>query len=120
MRKLNRPCNGEKRLGYKLASMGNHYQGVPDWPERAIMAEIARLRDEKRLCFQRISDEIEQQVCRCDGRRFRQSAFFRRKWTPSKCRRAYLAYKRILDEEMARDGRDPVSDEFLASLPWPV
>ncbi len=120
MRKLNRPRNGQKRLGHKLFDMGDHYQWIPDWPERSIMAEIVRLRDEEGLTFQAISDSVEQRICEYDGRRFRQSAFFKRKWTPSKCRRAYLAYKRIVEEELARDGHGPVSYELLATLPWPV
>ena len=99
MRKLNRPCNGQKRLGYKLIDLGNHRQWIPDWEERAIMAEIARLRDEKGWAWQAISDSVERCICQHEGRQFRQSAFFKRKWTPSKCRRAYLAYKRILQEE---------------------
>ncbi len=49
MRKLNRPCNGQKRLGHKLFDMGDHCQWIPDWPQRAIMAEIVRLRDEEGL-----------------------------------------------------------------------
>jgi hypothetical protein len=70
--------------------------------ERAIMAEIARLRDEKGWTWQTISDSVERRLCESDGRQFRQSAFFKRKWSPSKCRRAYSAYKQILEEEESR------------------
>jgi hypothetical protein len=99
MRKLNRPCNGQKKLGYKLAGPKGNCQWVPDMPERAIMAEIARLRDEKGWTWQTISDSVERRLCESDGRQFRKSAFFKRKWGPSKCRRAYSAYKRILEAE---------------------
>ena len=85
------------------------------------MAEIARLRDEEDWAWQAISDSVERRICECEGHQFRRSAFFKRQWTPSKCRRAYCAYKRILQEEgRARDGHDPVSDELLANLPWPM
>lgn len=124
MRRLNRPCNGQKMLGFKLDGPRglprNQWQLMPDWPQRAIMAEIVRLRDEERLAYQAISDSVERRICELDGRQFRQSAFFKRKWTPSKCRRAYLAYRRIVAEELARDGHGPVSYELLATLPWPV
>jgi hypothetical protein len=99
MKKLNRPCNGQKKLGYKLVNLGNHRQWLPDRPERAIMAEITRLRDEEGWSFEAISDSIEQRICEREGRQFRDSAFFKRKWSPSKCRRAYFAYERILEEE---------------------
>ncbi len=99
MRKLNRPCNGQKKLGYKLAGPKGNCQWVPDMQERAIMAEIVRLRDEEGRTWQTISDSVERRLCEYDGRQFRQSAFFKRKWAPSKCRRAYFAYKRILKEE---------------------
>ena len=84
------------------------------------MAEIVRLRDEEGSTYRAISNSVERRICECDGRQFRQPAFFKRKWTASKCRRAYLAQKRIVDEELARDGHAPVSDELLARLPWPV
>jgi len=99
MKKLNRPCNGQKKLGYKAIGSKGHRQWMPDWEERAIMAEITRLRDAEGWSFEVISDSIEQRICQSDGRQFRDSAFFKRKWTPSKCRRAYFAYKRILEEE---------------------
>ncbi len=77
-------------------------QGQSDMQERAIMAEIVRLRDEKGRTWQTISDSVERRLCEYDGRQFRESTFFKRKWGPSKCRRAYIAYKRILEEEGGR------------------
>jgi hypothetical protein len=98
MRKTRRRAS-RRKCGFKPVKVGDHYQWAPDWEERAIMAEITRLRDAEGWSFEAISDSIEQRICQSDGRQFRDSAFFKRKWSPSKCRRAYFAYKRILEEE---------------------
>jgi hypothetical protein len=69
----------------------------------AIRSQAAlRVRDEKGRTWQTISDSVERRLCESDGRQFGDSDFFERKWPPSKCRRAYLAYKRILREEGGR------------------
>jgi hypothetical protein len=52
-----------------------------------------------RWAYPSISDSVEQRICQFDGRQCKDFAFFKRKWPSSKCRRAYLAYERILEEE---------------------
>jgi hypothetical protein len=98
MRKTRRRAS-RRTCGFKPVKVGDHYQWAPDWEERAIMAEIVRLHDEEGFTYSAISDSVEQRLCEYEEREFRRSAFFKRKWTPSKCRRAYFAYERILEEE---------------------
>ena len=53
MRKLNRPCNGQKKLGYKLAGPKGNSQWVPDMQERAIVAEKVDLARSDVICMGR-------------------------------------------------------------------
>ncbi len=98
MRKLNRPCNGHKRLGYKLQGKKPNWQWVPDMQERAIMAEIVRLRDEKRTWWE-VSDAIEEQVYVAAGKIWRPSRYWPRNWSCGKCQRALAAWQQILEDE---------------------
>ena len=111
--------NAEETTGHESDRKGYSNLTVYIPLVRSAMLSCGCTRREGRA-WQAISDSVEQRICECDGRDFKDSAFFKKEWGPSKCRRAYLAHKRVLEEEMARDGRDPVSDEFLANLPWPV
>jgi hypothetical protein len=99
LRKLGRPRNGSNPLGYRRVGPKGARQCVPDVQERAIMAEIVRLRDEKGLTFEAISDQIEGKTCRHEGRPLQDPVWGKRKWPLQKCHRAYHAYKRILQEE---------------------
>ena len=82
----------------KWGTTGN---ACPTGKERAVMAEIVRLYDEEGFSYSAISDLVERRLCEYEGREFRNSAFVKREWGPSKCRRAYYAHKRILEEEGA-------------------
>jgi len=63
------------------------------------MAEIVHLHDEEGFSYSAISDSVERRLCEYEGREFKDSASFKRKWAPSKCRRAYFTYQRILQAE---------------------
>lgn len=63
------------------------------------MAEIQRMREQEGATFQQISDSIEERMCRYDGRNFRKSAFFKRKWTMDKCRRLYYAWLGLISQQ---------------------
>ena len=97
LRKMNRPTNGTKRLGYKLAGKGKHRYWVPDKVELGIMAEIVRQRDAGES-FEWISRHIEKRMCELDGRIYKNSAFFKRQWTKQRCWRAYRAWQEIQAE----------------------
>ena len=99
LKRMNRPVNGQKRLGYKLVGPPKDRQWVPDVIELSIMAEIVRLRDEKGMTWQEVSDSVEKRLCEYEGREFSQSIFFRRKWRWDKRRRGYHAYKQFLAEQ---------------------
>ncbi len=109
LRKMNRPTNGTKRLGYKLAGKGKHRYWVPDKEELGIMAEIVRQRDAGES-FEWISEHIERRMCELDGRTYKKSAFFKRQWTKGKCWRAYRAY-RAWQEIQAEQERRRASDD---------
>ena len=94
---MNRPTNGAKELGYKLAGKGKDRYRVPDKAELGIMAEIVRRRDASES-FEWISEHIERRMCELDGRTYKNSAFFKRKWTKGKCWRAYRAWQEIQAE----------------------
>ena len=66
------------------------------------MTEIVHLHDEEGFSYSAISDSVKRRPCEYQGREFRNSAFVKREWGPSKCRRAYFACKRILEEEVSR------------------
>ena len=92
--KMNRPTNGQKKIGYKLSGKGTNRQWVPDKVELRVMAEIVRQRDAGES-FEWISRNIETRMCELDGRTFKPSAFFTRLWTKGRCYRAYLAWQEI-------------------------
>jgi hypothetical protein len=77
---------------------------IPDMHERAIMQEIARLRDEEGLSWRKISDLIEQQLCCRQGRPFTKSAFADRMWPYYGRMRAYKAWKKLLEESAQQSG----------------
>ena len=117
MRRLNRPLNGKKRLGYKLEGPPKYRQWVPDEIELSIMAEIVRLRDDQGMTWQEVSDKIEQDLCTHEGREFNPSVFVKRKWSWEKCRRGYEAFKRFLTEQAQRasDGTAITNSEPLTN-----
>ena len=63
------------------------------------MAEIVHLHAEEGFGDSAISDSVERRLCKYEGREFRNSAFVKREWGPSKCRRAYFAHQGILQAE---------------------
>ena len=106
MRRHSRPLHGKKKLGYKLVGPPKDREWAPDVIELSIMADIARLRDEKGMTWQEVSDSIEKRLCEYEGREFSQSVFSKREWRWEKCRRGYHAYKQILAEQEQRASSD--------------
>ena len=94
LKRLNRPTNGQKRLGYKLVGPPGHKQWVPDHAERRDMATIVRLRDEKKMSWDQISDEMERRICQREDRPYRKSAFIKRTWSRSRCQKAYYRMRK--------------------------
>ncbi len=95
----------------KLAGKGKDRYWVPDKEEPGIMAEVVRQRDASES-FDWISPHIERRMCELDGRTYKNSAFFKHKWTKAKCWRAYRAWQEIQAEEQRRrasDDQDPAS-----------
>ena len=99
LRAQNRPTNGTKRTGFKLANIQGHKQWVPDKRERRVLQEIVRLCDDEHKTFEEIARIIEPAVCQYEGRPYKNSAFHAWSWSPSKCRHCYRRYKEILVEE---------------------
>jgi len=89
LKRLNRPTNGQKRMGWKLVGPPKHRQWAPDHAERRDMATIVRLRDEKKMSWDEISDELERRACQKEDRVYRKSAFVKRTWSRSRCQKAY-------------------------------
>ncbi len=65
-RRQGRSLNGRKAMGWKLSSNATTPQ--PDYEERAIMAHIVWLRDERDLSWRKVSDAIESRLAAKDGR----------------------------------------------------
>lgn len=96
-RKLNRPCTCPirmKKLGWKGVRINGHWEWKPDVQERAVMAEIVRLRDSG-VSFDTISDLIEAKFANYQDRPYKKSVFVKRVWNRNRCWRAYRAYKAI-------------------------
>lgn len=96
MRKLGRPLNGMKKIGYMLVGHANSRHWAPDPVERVILAEIQRLREEEAKSWQEISDEI---ACRCAQIDPRTEKFFKKAWSRSKCCHRYKRWLKIQEEE---------------------
>lgn len=57
--------------------------------DRAIMGEIVRLRDEENMNWSEISDAIEMHLAQKNGRVFKKSAFYPKRWKRDRCQDAY-------------------------------
>ena len=101
-RKMNRPLNGKKRLGYKLTGSGKCRQWVPDVPERSVLAQIAKMHDQEGMTYADISLAIEQRMATMNHRQPNDGIWKPREWNRGKVHRAYHAWKAILEEEAGR------------------
>lgn len=90
------------RNGFRIVKRGKIKYEVPDPDQRAIMQEIARLKDEEGLSWEQVSVRIETALCAHEGRVFKNSAFFQRTWSKDRCRKVYRRWMEILDEEGRR------------------
>ncbi len=96
LKKMNRPVNGQKLLGFKLVNG----RWAPDQNDRAVMREIERLHDEHGKTFQECSDHVERRLCEKEGREYKPaSPFVKREWSRGRCRNAYLRWKDIQETE---------------------
>jgi hypothetical protein len=114
LRRTGRPSNGEPGLGWKLKGHGPNRRLVKDEPTRAIMREVYRQRNEEGRSYRQISEAIEKRICQVEGRPYKKSPFYPRRWTAQKCHRAYLAWKRILRDEYllpVDEGADTVAGQ---------
>jgi len=109
LRKLNRPTNGTKKLGYVAVGPKGNRRWTADQQERAIMTYIEYHRDVKGLSWERIADAVNRKICRWQKKPFKKSAFAKIPWNWQKCYRAYQAWKRIKVEESPDAGQEETS-----------
>jgi hypothetical protein len=69
---------------------------VPDPEQRAVIQEVVRLREAHNppISWAKISDQIEAQLAARENRR-PLPRWARRRWSPKRCREAYIAEKRF-------------------------
>jgi Resolvase, N terminal domain len=82
--------------------------------DRAIMAELVILREQAHLSWEEISDTIEIHLAQQNGRQFKKSAFYQRRWPKDKCRRAYVVEKYYQDHNIRDVTEIPASLGILA------
>jgi DNA invertase Pin-like site-specific DNA recombinase len=90
-----------RRLGFKLVRKDGDKYLVPDWGERALMIEIAEMRDHQKLKFREIMVLIRKWAMtdknvKCLGQPWREFAI---NWTADRVLHMYQRWKRIIQEE---------------------
>ena len=99
-RRVQRGLTGNARppMGFKKVGKGEDAIFVPDRPTRAIMQEIVRLHDEKKLSFAQISERIEATIAEAEGRKPYRPWDKRRVWKRIRCWQAYRKEKQYQAE----------------------
>ncbi len=95
LRKCGRPTNGAKPFGYMFDKKTGCW--VADEEEMALLAEIARLRDEEGLSFERISKAICRDIHECGPRCNEMMPRYKPPWYKQKTARAYYRWKEMLE-----------------------
>ncbi len=107
LRKLGRcttkyPPPGTRYVLKKGSDQKKRRYAIWEANDRAIMAEIVRLRDEEQMGWRDISDTIEKHLAQKNGRVFKKSAFYPKRWKQDRCRNAY-AVERYYQDHNIRD-----------------
>ena len=104
-RRANRPTNGERKFGYRVAGPKGDRQFVPFTAERDVMAQIVQLHD-RGFTWKEVSTIIETWSPKITFKAIRLFSSFtlydhfpKGYWAWWRCRLAYYTYKKIVERE---------------------
>ena len=104
-RRANRPTNGERKFGYRVAGPKRDRQFVPFTEERDVMARIVQLHDggftwkEVSIIIETMSPKIMFPATRLFSSYKEYTKFPEGYWAWWRCRKAYYDYRKIVERE---------------------
>jgi DNA invertase Pin-like site-specific DNA recombinase len=108
------PAPGTSYIWQKGSDGKSRKYAIWSKTDRAIMGEIVRLRDEEHLSWEKISDSVEIHLAQQNGRAFKKSAFYKKRWPIKRVQRNYSAECYYRDHNIRDVTEIPASLTVLA------